>query len=268
VTRTPGDVLSTATVAQYPRGTIVALSANPVDGSIFAGWRVDGTVAGLIPALTLTMDAGKTVQAAFSAMPAPTFTDVPPDHPAAAAIAQLIAQGVIRGYDPITFGPYDHTLRAQMAALIARAMGWDAEDHGNTFPDRCDPTGPDAPTANCVDSELWRNVGTMQVYAVATGYRDGSYGPRDDVLSAQAISFITRAMLQKGYWQSQPDNSALYPNVTDPTHRRDLATYVYYAGALPGTAGSAEDWPIWQEPCTRAWFARALTQAINRYFAR
>ena len=37
-----------------------------------------------------------------------------------------------------------------MAALIARAVGWDLEDQGNGFSDR-----------NGVDDNLWRNVGTL-----------------------------------------------------------------------------------------------------------
>jgi hypothetical protein len=90
---------------------------------------------------------------------------VAPGTPSAEAIRQLAARGVIRGYADGRFGPQDTTLRAQMAALIARAMGWDSQDDGNPFPDRGN-----------VDDDLWRNVGTLAFYDVARGYPDGCGG--------------------------------------------------------------------------------------------
>jgi len=54
---------------------------------------------------------------------AASFCDVPPGSPYYDAVTQLAARGVIGGYDNGCFGPGDATLRAQMAALIARAMG-------------------------------------------------------------------------------------------------------------------------------------------------
>ena len=181
-----------------------------------------------------------------------SFPDVPASHPYYEAITQLAARGIIRGYQDGRFGPDDTTLRAQMAALITRAMGWDAEDHGNRFPDR-----------GAVDADLWRNVGTLAFYNVAKGYQDGKYRPTNPVLYAQVISFITRAMVAQGYWQPQPDNPGLYPNVPASSgHRQDLVTYYAYAGAVPGTTPTA-NWVGWDQPSTRGWFAQALWQAFN-----
>ena len=102
---------------------------------------------------------------------------------------------------------------------------------------------------------------------MARGYQDGSYKPTNKVLNAQVISFITRAMVTKGYWQAQPDDPALYPDVPASSgHRADLATYVFYAGAVPGTAPAA-GWGGWADPSTRGWFALAQWQALNSYFA-
>jgi hypothetical protein len=172
------------------------------------------------------------------------------------AISQLAARGVIRGYQDGRFGPDDTILRAQMAALIARAMGWDAEDHYNPFPDR-----------GTVDESLWRNVGTLAFYDVARGYPDGKYRPVDPVLHAQVISFITRAMVTKGYWAPESaDDAALYPNVTPVSgHRGDVLTYYKHAGAIPGTDPTAS-WGGWDTPATRAWFALAEWQALDSYW--
>src|SRR3712207_9456047 len=65
---------------------------------------------------------------------------------------------------------------------------------------------------------------------------DGQYRPTNPVVQAQVISFITRAMVARGYWQPVTvDDPALYPNVSFATgHRWDLLTYHRYAGAIPG----------------------------------
>ncbi|HEU5326975.1 MAG TPA: S-layer homology domain-containing protein [Thermomicrobiales bacterium] len=195
------------------------------------------------------------------------FSDVPTSHPYYQAIVALANQGIIHGYQPVTcqeehvaypcFGPDDPIMRAQMAALIARTMGWDQESHGNQFPDRCNAKG-------CIDNELWREVGTLAYRDVAHGYQDGTYRPFDHVLYAQTISFITRAMEKSGKWQAQADNPSIYPNVPATSgHRADLTTYVHYVGAAPGTTDPKAAWGNWDQPNSRAWFAEALWLAIK-----
>jgi len=238
----------------YDVGLTVLLDATPDPGWTFAGWAIDGRVAAYAATLSVTLDGPRSVVARFA--PLPSYRDVSPGNPAFAAITQLGGAGVIRGYANGNFGPDDHTLRAQMAALIARAMGWGAEDWGNAFTD-----------GNGIDANLWRNVGTLAHYRVAMGYGDGTYGPNDEVLRLQAISFITRAFVARGWWSPQPDNPANYPNIPiSAGGRGDLATFVYYAGPIPGTASASGDFPDWTGPATRAWFALALQQAIDSYW--
>lgn len=235
----------------YPTGAHVTLTAAPAAGWLFARWLVDGQVAGYGPNLALTMGTGHRVVAQFAQPRA--YPDLSPDDPAATAIAHLAGSGVIRGYQDGTFGSNDTTLRAQMAALIARAVGWENEDWGNGFSDRGE-----------IDAALWRNVGTLAHYAVARGYGDGSYDPTGPVLNIQAISFISRALIARGWWVAQADDPRLYPNVPPSSGARgDLATYVHYVGPLLGTATSTERWDVWQQPVTRAWFAHALWLALT-----
>src|SRR4051794_15483666 len=61
------------------------------------------------------------------------FVDVLPSDPTYTAIDALYNMNIIKGYqtNPPTFGPADKSLRAQMAALIGRAMAWDT---GGTNP--------------------------------------------------------------------------------------------------------------------------------------
>jgi len=237
----------------YPRGASVTATARPNSGYLFTGWTFDSAFAGWANPLTLTMNGNHALAATFAVVP--TFSDVPDGQPFSRAVMELAARGTIRGYGDGRFGPGDTVLRAHTAALIARAANWDAEDWGNPFPDR-----------GVVDADLWRNVGAVAHYGVTNGFPDGTFRPVDPVLYSQAISFISRAMVVKGFWVLQPDDPALYPNVPASSgHRRDLATFVNYAGALP-------DFPVggqfgaWDQPASRGWFARALYQALNSYF--
>jgi hypothetical protein len=246
-----GTVVADPPGPLYPVGATVRLTATPSAGQLFLGWTIDGAPHGWASPLVLAMDADHTVVAAFALRPA--FADVPAGDPAAEALAQLAARGIIRGYGDGRVGPGDPVARAQLAALLCRALGWAGEDRGNPFVDR-----------GAVDDELWRNVGTLAFYGVAHGYGAQIFAPTDDVLGAQALSLITRAMVATGAWRYQPDDPALFPAVPPASgHRIDLATYVHYAG-LPPDLGAAAPFADWDRPAARAWFARALWQALDR----
>ncbi len=191
------------------------------------------------------------------------FTDVAADDPAALAVEQLGAHGVIRGYGQEgctalersypCFGPDQTNLRAQMAALIVRAMGWSDESAINPFTDGGEIAG-----------ELWDAVAILAARGVARGYNASTFGPSDTVSQVQAVSFITRAMVARGYWQAaMADDPAIYPDVPVSTGQRlDLVTYVSNAGSLPDyPAGAA--WGDWFAPATRGWFARVFWQALG-----
>ncbi len=243
----------------YPVGTTVTLTPQPPVGGTLLGWTVDGVFQGWARPLTLTLGASRTVVATFA--PLKGFGDATPAQTGATvAIGELAARGVIKGCDqaatPPLFCPTDPTLRAQMAVLIVRALGWGGEDPTNLFPDR-----------NGVDDELWRSVAILAAHGVAKGYSDGTYGTTAPVLNAQVISFITRAMVDAGYWRFQPDSASIYPNVAaNSGHRVDLATYVHYVGPVRGTGAITDDFGGWDQPSSRAYFAFALWQALDGYF--
>ena len=225
------------------------------------------TVPAQEPVLTdvLGIAAGNRHNVVVRRLTIPSYPDVHADTAYAEAIGQLAARGTIHGYEDGNFGPDDHTLRAQMAALIARAMVWDGETHTNPFTDQ-----------GSVDDNLWRNVGTLNFRNVAHGYTDAPtcnsagvappcYLPTDEVTYVQAIAFIARAMVATGAWADQADNVAYYPNVPGSSgHRGDIATYVHYVGPIPGTSSTGEGWTAWEQPSPRAWFAQALWLAISK----
>jgi len=252
-------------------GVGYSYTANPAANEIFLGWFLDGQPMGYAPTITLTVDREYTLEADFTDRR--VFGDATPDMTGATeAIAQLEARDIIKGCDADAnrFCPTDPTLRAQMAVLIVRAMGWTGETPTRTFSDR-----------NGVDDELWRAVGILATRGVATGYGDGTFGTTGPVLNAQVISFITRAMVKKGLWQFQPDNGTIYPNVPASSgHRQDLVTYVHYAGAVRGTTsttinfdgktvpsdGTTGPFNGWDATSSRAYFAFALWQALQSYY--
>jgi len=180
------------------------------------------------------------------------FSDVPASHPNYAAITWLAERGFVKGYGDGRFGADDPIVRGQVAGLITRPLGWQFENWPNTFPDQ-----------GALDDELWRNVGTLAHYEVARGFPDGTFRPMDNVVKAQMISFITRAMEKKGYWQEQPDNAALYKQVPVASgHRADLATYQHYVGGIYGTPSTAS-FPDWDADASRAWVAQVLYDALT-----
>ena len=254
---TGSGMVSPSGMTVYDAGTTATYSASPVGDVVFLGWTLDGSAAGYAPTITLTAGVDHTLMATF--VPRQTFGDATPGRTGATeAIAQLAARGIIKGCDPAAglFCPTDPTLRAQMAVLIVRAMGWGAENPANPFPDR-----------NGVDDELWRAVAILANQRVAKGYSDGTYGTTSPVLNAQVIAFITRAMVARGYWAFQLDDSSVYPNVAASSgHRVDLVTYVHYAGLVRGTTSATGNFNGWDQPASRAYFAFALWQALDSYF--
>ena len=280
-----GTLMATPASSSYPVGALVSLQAMAEPGYRFVGWTINGQSRSWANPLSLTMTTAFTVQASFAAVPA--FSDLLSDRPDSAAIAELAARGIVRGYGDGTFGPDDRSLRAQMAALIARAMGY-GDNPTNPFTDRCDPAAPSA----CVDGELWQRVAQLAARGIARGYAydpavaptdprnlavaatcGGApnvpcYAPRDQVLHAQVLSFITRAMIAQGYWSAQQIDPALFGGVLNGTgHEQDVATYLFYTQRVGGAPGypTSGGFGAWNQPATRGWFAQALWGALNSY---
>ncbi|HEY8597205.1 MAG TPA: glycoside hydrolase family 6 protein [Thermomicrobiales bacterium] len=196
------------------------------------------------------------------------FGDLPGDGAEAEAVRALTLRGVIRGNGDGSFGPHEPTLRAQMAALIARPLALELESNGNKFPDRCDASG-------CVDGALWRNVGALASRGVAQGFEDGTYNPRSPVLYGQTILFISRGLVKQGYWTLQADNAKYFTNVPSGTERekedrRYLTTYLYYTQSLGGIPGQATTGTFSgiDQPAPRAWFALALYRALQTAYLK
>ncbi len=253
---TGGGTVSPAGTTAYAPGTLATYRATPDAGHLFLGWTLDGRDVGFASPLDFTVAADRTLVARFAVRPA--FADVPTGGPAWEALTQLAARGVIKGYGDGNYGPTDMVLRAQAAALLVRAFGWD----------NARPNGPmPFSDVGTVDPELQRAIAILAQRGIAQGYGDGTYGPTDAVTHAQAISLITRSMVQVGYWIAvTQDDPRVYPNVPlSSGHRLDLLTFAKYAGALPDRPSGAA-WADWATPASRGWTARVLWQALGSEF--
>src|SRR6185369_3678068 len=115
----------------------------------------------------------------------------------------------------------------------------------------------------------WGYVATLAAGGVAQGYSDAPtctsagttapcYLPHDPVLGVQVISFITRAMVDKGYWTAvTTDDPTIYANFPlSSGNRLDLLTYVHYAGAVPDLPANG---PFigYDQSASRGFYARA-----------
>jgi Divergent InlB B-repeat domain/S-layer homology domain len=253
-----GTATSTPGPGQYLAGTVSILTATPGPGQVFTGWLVDGTLRSYAATVQLILSGNRVVAPAFAAQP--NLGDVPANSESYAAISQLAARGLYLGYGNNRYGPNDTTQRAQMAALIVRSMGWGAEDYLNPFTDQ-----------NGLDPGLWRNVGTLAHYGVARGYAPGDcavkrraypcFGPTEPVTYAETVTFITRAMVAKGYWQIQAGAQPPYSGVP-AVFAPEVATFYYYTRGYGGIPAAPATTSGWSAQATRGWFARVLWVAL------
>ena len=204
------------------------------------------------------LSGGLALSARTSVAATPTFTDVDPNStsPYAVAIYQLASRGIVHGYDDGSgrFGPLDPILRAQVAAIVARAVGWDTNQGQADFSDQ-----------GTIDASLWNSVRVLADHDVARGFGDGTFHPRQQVAQVQVISFITRAMVQSGKWVSQSDDGTRYSDVPASSGARaDLITYDHYAGLIPfATSTGTGGWVNWSAPANRQEVALVVWNAIK-----
>ncbi len=275
-----GGTVSPSGATSYTVGSTATYAAAPAAGQVFVGWTLDGQYVGYASPLTFTVSANRTLVAAFVARP--SFGDVPPSDPDYQAITTLAALGIINpgGVNGSgQFQPSRAVARAEVAAFIARLFGWENEFHGNSFPDKCDPTG----AQGCVDDKLWNDVAALKDYGVVGGYTDPAtctgagttapcYLPRDQVLKLQVVSIVARAFTRTpdlrptGFWDRLAADPAQYTNVPDAgSQRSDLTTYRANAGTLPGQANDGT-FPAPNDPATRRFIIEVLWQAYSAQF--
>jgi DNA-binding beta-propeller fold protein YncE len=115
-----------------------------------------------------------------------TFNDVPSDFWAYKYVEYCVAQGVVGGYDPVTYGPTGTVSRDQMSVFISRAVAGGDENVPDGTPTA---TFDDVPT----DHWAYKYVEYCVTEGVVGGYSPTTYAPTVTVTRDQMAVFISRA---------------------------------------------------------------------------
>jgi len=115
-----------------------------------------------------------------------TFDDVPTDHWAYKYVEYCVANDIVQGFGPVTYGPAGIVARDSMAVFVSRAV---AGGDGNV------PEGPAEATFDDVPTDYWayKYVEYCVADDIVQGYGPATYGPTVRVARDQMAVFICRA---------------------------------------------------------------------------
>jgi len=102
------------------------------------------------------------------------------------AIVKLAALGLLKGYPDGTFKPFGNITRAEFAAVVVRALGYEASANLLTSP----PVFPDCAGVPWA----WGYINVASAQGIVKGYPDGTFGPQNNVTIAEAITMLVRAL--------------------------------------------------------------------------
>jgi len=116
-----------------------------------------------------------------------TFDDVPTDHWAYKYVEYCAAEGIVQGFDPVTYGPTFTLTRDAMAVFISRAL---AGGDDNV------PDGPAEATFDDVPTDNWayRYVEYCAADGIVKGYDPLTYRPTLTLSRDQMAVFVSRAL--------------------------------------------------------------------------
>ncbi|PWW06530.1 S-layer family protein, partial [Paenibacillus cellulosilyticus] len=115
-----------------------------------------------------------------------TLTDIQ-DHWAANEISDMNRRMIINGVNGSEFAPDKAITRAELAALLARALGLPQSDQSAGFTDVSDSSWYSA------------SIAAVKAYGLMDGYKDGTFKPNQEISRQEAIVTMIRALqLTKG----------------------------------------------------------------------
>ena len=147
-----------------------------------------------------------TMAMSLMAAPASAYFNDTVNHSNADAIEVLNTLGIVNGYSEDEFGPNDELTRAQICAIMVRAMTDDIEKaYNDTF--------TDVP----YDHPFRAEIDTAYHMGIMKGYGDGKFGPDDFVNYNGMITIMLNALgynskVLPGSW---PENIQKYADKLD-----------------------------------------------------
>ena len=203
--------------------------------------RDDDTGSGLLDARAAVARAAGLPTTTTTTGPEPGFADVPPSHPYAAQIAELVHAGVIDGYGDGTFRPDAPVSRQQFTKMILLALG-------------------QTPTQLMVSPFLDVDLSASGLYPdhfIAMAYHLGVvkgtsvlpplFSPYKSIARAQAITMVVRGAdaLHPGRILPAPIGYRPPFGSFSPEHDPSAAR-ASYNGMLDDLAGMGPGWDVWQ----------------------
>ena len=172
-----------------------------------------------------------------------SFSDVPEDAWYHDNVMDAANNGYVSGMGDGTFNPLGSTTRAQFAAMIANAMGYEADpDVESAFPDVADDYWGKAAINFCYQNEI------------ITGYDDGTFQPEKTITRQEAASILRNAFeLTETTDELFPDDSAI------AGWAKESVYLVKASGLMKGDAGTGNFRPT--STITRAEAASILMNA-------
>ena len=158
------------------------------------------------------------------------------------AVATGYEKQVIRGLGFGVFGPFNNVTEMEVVAFVTRLMQattLELEQHGRL--PGCPVPQQGTPASDPLGTAVGCPVPPQQ-------------------LSGQPANMATK-------WESQPNNGTVYGSVPDGSgFRKDISTYFYYAGVVPGTGNQFNAWPTWSTAAKREHIAAIMWNAYASYW--
>ena len=149
-----------------------------------------------------------------------SFSDVPADAFAKDAIENLVAKGVIEGYDDGTYRPAQSVTRAETARMLVKLLGLpvDTREEGVHLSDT---------DGHWAEEEIRSLVHA----GIAEGYSDGSFRPEEAVTRSEMAAMLKRAFALDATAGGQP-----FSDVEEEDWFHEAVSALYEIGITEGRA--------------------------------
>ena len=242
----PYDTDVTGLVAEFTASSGATVKLGSTDGLDFVSGVTSANYSNPVQLWITSEERDTTRMYTVTVEEGISFSDVNPGDWFYDNVMDAAENGYVSGMGDGTFNPLGSTTRAQFAAMIANAMGYEADpDVESAFPDVADDYWGKAAINFCYQNEI------------ITGYDDGTFQPEKTITRQEAAAILNNAFeLAEKYGISDelfPDDSAI------STWAEDHVYAAKAAGLMKGDADTGNFRPA--STITRAEAASILMNA-------
>ncbi len=242
----PYDTDVTGLVANFTTSTGATVTMDAPDGIAFVSGVTSANYTNPVKLYVTSEDKDTTTMYTVTVEEGISFSDVNPGDWFYDNVMDAAENGYVSGMGDGTYNPTGATTRAQFAAMIANAMGYEADpDVASAFPDVADNYWGKAAINFCYENDI------------ITGYEDGTFQPEKTITRQEAAAILNNAFeLAEKYGISTekfPDNGVIADWAADHVYAAKAA------GLMKGDADTGNFRPT--STITRAEAASILMNA-------